>query len=942
MRYLFLLFILLNLFLVNAVNVDENVLNELENNPEVEVIISFPVKSRFLQKDFDANSVIGNLDKKEFEGEYFKNSNIASGKLNKNGLERLKKNKNVDGIYLDYKVKINLNESVKLVNSSLVNTLRVRGSFNLTGKNIGVCVLDTGVNYSLSYLGGGLGKKILTGYDYVNSDTDPMDDNGHGTHVAGIIASNGSLIGIAPEANIIALKVLDSGGGGSVSDVINGIQWCIDNSTFYNISVITMSLSCGTFDSACDSSITCNSNLLKAVVNEAVGKNISVIASTGNNGDGTMSSGNFTHIGAPACLSNITAVGAINDDFNIASYGNRNNLTWLMAPGTNIKSLRYNNNVCSTSCTCSGDFMTCSGTSMSAPHVAAAYAILLQYLRDENNSIMKNNQLKYVLNITGINVLDSTTNLNYRTIDIFKALLQLDNFGPDVKIDYPQNITYKTGNLTFNFSATDVTFNSSWYILNGNEKISLNKNTTLSVDNGSHILILYANDTEGNLNSTSISFAVNTSLPILTFNSPNDNFIDNDGLINFNCSAISSVGLKNMSLLHNISGTFKINQTKDISGENNYSIFSFNSSNIKFNWTCLVSDINSGYAFGDNRSLTVNVNNKPNITSYLPENLTQNADEGKNLSFNHTSSDLDNDVLSYNWILNDIEKSISQNYTFSPNYTESGSYNLSLVVGDSKHNTSINWSVAVNDIILCGNNIKESGEDCDGTDLSGEKCSSKGFSGGTLSCSSSCKFVTNSCTSTSSGGSGGSSGGGSASGGGGTSLSEFDNPELFETTKKEKAQIQAAETPVKVIVEKPNLDSEEKIISIIKGENIGFILDNNEHKVTLDETRENEIDLTINSKTVKLTLRLNEEKEADIDDDKWNDIRIKLEKVLEGEATLKITKIQEAEKKGAKGITGFSAFSAYKDSITSYGAGISGLLFILIFVFYMFKRKRRG
>src|SRR3989338_9006842 len=199
MRYLFLLFILLNRFLVNAVNVDENVLNELENNPEVEVIISFPVKSRFYQK--------------EFEGEYFKNSNIASGKLNKNGLERLKKNKNVDGIYLDYKVKINLNESVKLVNSSLVNTLRVRGSFNLTGKNIGVCVLDTGVNYSLSYLGGGLGKKILTGYDYVNSDTDPMDDNGHGTHVAGIIASNGSLIGIAPEANIIALKVLDSGGG---------------------------------------------------------------------------------------------------------------------------------------------------------------------------------------------------------------------------------------------------------------------------------------------------------------------------------------------------------------------------------------------------------------------------------------------------------------------------------------------------------------------------------------------------------------------------------------------------------------------------------------------------------------------------------------------------------------------------------------------------------
>ncbi len=932
---LFLLFTLLLVSLAYGVDVDEKVEEELLENKDVEVIITFSEKSKLLNNEFSANSVIDNLDGNEFEGEYFDHSKIAAGKISKEGLERLKQNNNVKGIYFDYKVRIALNQSVKMINSSLVNNLRVKGSFNLTGKDIGVCVLDTGVNYSLSSFGG-LGKRVLAGYDYVNADTNPMDDNGHGTHVAGIVAGNGSVTGVAPEANILALKVLDSSGGGSISDVINGIQWCIDNSTIYNISVITMSLSCGTFNSACDSSTDCNANLMKTVVDNAVGKNISVIASSGNNGDGTMSSGNFTHIGLPSCLTNVTSVGAINDDFSIASYGNRNNMTLLMGPGTDIKSLAYGG-TCLSSCTCSGGIMECDGTSMAAPHVAGAFALIQQYLRDENNSKMKNYQIEELFNRTGISVNDSVTGIIYKNIDIYKALLDLDNFGPDIKISYPENKTYKTGNITFNFSSTDVNFNSSWYSLNNGDNIILKGNTSFNVGNGSHNLTFYSNDTKGNVNLTSVIFSVNTSLPILTLNSPSDNFVDVDGVIIFNCSATSSVGLKNMSLLHNVTGVFKINQTKEITGVNNYSIFAFNSSNIKFNWNCLVNDVNNEYGYGDNKSLTVLINNKPNITSYLPSNLTQIIDEGGNLSFNHSSNDLDNDAVSYYWLLGSTEKSTLQNYTFSPNYTEAGVYNLSLVVGDGKQNTSVNWSVTVNDKVICGNNIKETDESCDGTDLSGKTCSTQGFTGGTLSCSSSCAFVTSACT-TSSGGGGGSGGGGTPTGGGTGTVSEFDNTDLLEKTKEETASVQATETSVKIVVDKPNIDNEEKVISIIKGESIGFILENNEHKITLDEVRENEADITLNSKIVKLTLKLNEEKEADIDDDEGNDVKVKLQGLLDGEATISIVKLLESEK-GAKGITGFSV---YKGAITSYGAGILGLLFILIFVFYMFKRKRRG
>ena len=91
------------------------------------------------------------------------------------------------------------------------------------------------------------GQRVAAFVDFVNDRTAPYDDNGHGTHVAGIIAGNGfdtrgTRAGIAPAAHLVSLKVLDENGQGSVSNVIAALQWAVKNRTKYNIGVINLSV----------------------------------------------------------------------------------------------------------------------------------------------------------------------------------------------------------------------------------------------------------------------------------------------------------------------------------------------------------------------------------------------------------------------------------------------------------------------------------------------------------------------------------------------------------------------------------------------------------------------------------------------------------------------------------------------------------------------------
>ncbi|MBI2107962.1 S8 family serine peptidase, partial [Candidatus Woesearchaeota archaeon] len=145
-----------------------------------------------------------------------------------------------------------------------------------------------------------------------------MDDQGHGTHVAGIVAStNDPYTGIAPEANIVALKVLDFSGFGTTENVIAGIDWCVNNAATLNISVISMSLGGGQYNSSCDS----EDSSTAASINTAVSQNITVVVATGNTNANypTATAG----IATPACIQNSIRVTAVDKSDSMASFAFR-------------------------------------------------------------------------------------------------------------------------------------------------------------------------------------------------------------------------------------------------------------------------------------------------------------------------------------------------------------------------------------------------------------------------------------------------------------------------------------------------------------------------------------------------------------------------------------------------------------------------------------------
>jgi subtilisin family serine protease len=218
---------------------------------------------------------------------------------------------------------------------------------------------------------------FLGGYDYVNSDDDPMDDNGHGTHVAGIITSDDSSYkGVAPDSKILAYKMLNDNGFGSGSGFIAGVDWCIVNKDIYDISVISVSLGQvgGQSPDYCDDEIDAEA------VNDAVKFGIFVSVASGNDG-------HTDRISVPSCASNVTSVGSVKKNDKIAGYSNRASILDLLAPGgSGVEGLK--SGICSTKssevpdtlriCDDLGNFIWKYGTSMACPHVSGLAALMLE------------------------------------------------------------------------------------------------------------------------------------------------------------------------------------------------------------------------------------------------------------------------------------------------------------------------------------------------------------------------------------------------------------------------------------------------------------------------------------------------------------------------------------------------------------------------------------
>lgn len=168
-----------------------------------------------------------------------------------------------------------------------------------------VAVLDTGIDHTHPDLGGGFGEghKVVGGYDFVNGDAEPVDDNGHGTHVAGIIAADGDVTGVAPAANLMAYKVLDRRGSGTSSGIIAALEAAVAPTNPHRASVVNMSL--GGYGDGTDA--------LGQAASAAVRAGAVVVASAGNAGPGAQT------VSTPAAADGVLAVGASTSGLRLPS-----------------------------------------------------------------------------------------------------------------------------------------------------------------------------------------------------------------------------------------------------------------------------------------------------------------------------------------------------------------------------------------------------------------------------------------------------------------------------------------------------------------------------------------------------------------------------------------------------------------------------------------------
>ena len=163
--------------------------------------------------------------------------NGFAGTTDREGFAALSADPRVDYIVPDGPVQASLAQSRVLIQANLVET-----QMGLTGQGVGVAVLDTGINYNHP----NLASQYAGGHDFINNDADPLDDNGHGSAVCGVIAStNATNRGIAPGAQLVAVKVLDATGFGLWSQIAAGLNWCVANKALYNIRVANMSIGVG-------------------------------------------------------------------------------------------------------------------------------------------------------------------------------------------------------------------------------------------------------------------------------------------------------------------------------------------------------------------------------------------------------------------------------------------------------------------------------------------------------------------------------------------------------------------------------------------------------------------------------------------------------------------------------------------------------------------------
>ncbi|OEF99271.1 hypothetical protein BHF71_09335 [Vulcanibacillus modesticaldus] len=291
-----------------------------------------------------------------------------------------------DNLYLDYQW------NLPLIYTEL-GWKKTRGA-----EDVIIAVIDTGVDLNHPEFSG----RLIDGYNVIEPSLPPMDDDGHGTHVAGIISANTNnnqgIAGITWFNKIMPIKVLDQSGAGTLFDVAEGIIWATD----HGAKVINLSL--GNY---------AESKYLHDAIKYAYSKDVVIVAATGND--------NTDELGFPAAYPEVIAVSAIDSNRDRAEFSNYGSYIDVVAPGVNIPSTYPDE-----------QYAALSGTSMASPHVAG----LAGLIRSINPELTNNEVVEIIKKTaTDLGMPGKDPYYGYGQINILEAINYSELFSKNNEIE---------------------------------------------------------------------------------------------------------------------------------------------------------------------------------------------------------------------------------------------------------------------------------------------------------------------------------------------------------------------------------------------------------------------------------------------------------------------------------------------------------------------------
>jgi subtilisin family serine protease len=386
-----------------------------------------------------ADAVVARVEGAGFEAvRRFRGVAALAALVDADGLRRLANDPAVARVSLDVRVHAQLSESVPLVRLDRLQ------QWNITGAGTSVAIVDTGIDLDHPDVADAIAGErcfcsdALPGpfgccHDGSDDQSTPgagQDDNGHGTRVASIVTSAAvaAPLGGAPDAQVVAVKVLDAAGSGFISDVVRAIDWIAD--TRPDVRVVNLSLGGGLYTGDCDD-FDASTLAVSQAVDRLEAAGALLVAGAGNNSSGTA-------MILPACIAKAVSVGAVWDAAlgsqswfgctdpatqpdQVACWSNSSETTDVFAPGALIRSSVLN-----------GASSERAGTSYATPVVAACATALVQALPGTSPA-----QLTAALRVSPKQVVDVTSGRIFPRLDCVAALRALAPGLPSLPAETP-------------------------------------------------------------------------------------------------------------------------------------------------------------------------------------------------------------------------------------------------------------------------------------------------------------------------------------------------------------------------------------------------------------------------------------------------------------------------------------------------------------------------